>query len=42
MPEQPTTTSAASQIPLPAEIQKPQHTIYSIATALKLQALVSS
>ncbi|KAK5639999.1 hypothetical protein RI129_010810 [Pyrocoelia pectoralis] len=37
MPEQPTNLPA--QIPLPTEIQKPQHTIYSIATALKLQAL---
>lgn len=40
MPEQPA-VSAPSQIPLPTEVQKPQHTIYSIATALKLQALVS-
>ncbi|KAF5287262.1 hypothetical protein FQR65_LT02135 [Abscondita terminalis] len=37
MPEQPSNLPA--QIPLPTEIQKPQHTIYSIATALKLQAL---
>ncbi|KAF5272785.1 hypothetical protein FQA39_LY07812 [Lamprigera yunnana] len=40
MPEQP--SNLPSQIPLPAEIQKPQHTIYSIATALKLQALGQS
>lgn len=33
-------SSAPSQIPLPVE-RKPEHTIYSIATALKLQALVS-
>lgn len=32
-------SSAPSQIPLPVE-RKPEHTIYSIATALKLQALV--
>lgn len=32
-------SSAPSQIPLPIE-RKPEHTIYSIATALKLQALV--
>ncbi|KAK4872632.1 hypothetical protein RN001_014661 [Aquatica leii] len=40
MPEQPSNLPA--QIPLPTEIQKPQHTIYSIATALKLQALGQS
>ncbi|KAB0792211.1 hypothetical protein PPYR_14170 [Photinus pyralis] len=37
MPEQ--LSNLPAQIPLPTEIQKPQHTIYSIATALKLQAL---
>ncbi|XP_018334780.1 WW domain-binding protein 11-like [Agrilus planipennis] len=39
MPEQ-TASNITSQIPLPTE-RKPEHTIYSIATALKLQALVS-
>lgn len=39
-PQQPIPNSL--QIPLPAEIRKPEHTIYSIATALKLQALVSN
>lgn len=34
------TASVPSQIPLPIE-RKAEHTIYSIATALKLQALVS-
>lgn len=34
-------TNMPSQIPLPTEVRKPEHTIYSIATALKLQALVS-
>lgn len=33
--------SSSLQIPLPSESKKPEHTIYSIATALKLQALVS-
>lgn len=33
-------TNIPSQIPLPTE-RKQEHTIYSIATALKLQALVS-
>lgn len=35
------TSNIPSQIPLPTEVRKPEHTIYSIATALKLQALVS-
>ena len=38
LPQQP--ANAPSQIPLPTE-RKQEHTIYSIATALKLQALVS-
>lgn len=32
-------SSTGLQIPLPTEIKKTEHTIYSIATALKLQAL---
>ncbi|CAH1960962.1 unnamed protein product [Acanthoscelides obtectus] len=38
IPQQPS-INAASQIPLPKNERKPEHTIYSIATALKLQAL---
>lgn len=40
LPQQPTTTaSIPAQIPLPTTERKQEHTIYSIATALKLQAL---
>ncbi|CAG9860607.1 unnamed protein product [Phyllotreta striolata] len=40
LPQQPaTTTNIPAQIPLPAAERKQEHTIYSIATALKLQAL---
>lgn len=37
---QPPTSNTTSQIPLPTAERKQEHTIYSIATALKLQALV--
>lgn len=37
----PPVANAAAQIPLPINERKQEHTIYSIATALKLQALVS-
>lgn len=38
LPQQPAPPPSL-QIPLPSEIKKQEHTIYSIATALKLQAL---
>lgn len=37
---QPPPSSTTAQIPLPTVERKQEHTIYSIATALKLQALV--
>lgn len=39
LPAIPQQTPQVPQIPLPTESRKPEHTIYSIATALKLQAL---
>lgn len=40
LPQQTLHTNITAQIPLPTNERKPEHTIYSIATALKLQALV--
>lgn len=40
LPQAPQQPPSSLQIPLPTEIRKPEHTIYSIATALKLRALV--
>lgn len=40
LPQAPQQPATSLQIPLPTESKKPEHTIYSIATALKLRALV--
>lgn len=40
LPQTPQQPPTSLQIPLPTETKKPEHTIYSIATALKLRALV--
>ncbi|KAJ8931185.1 hypothetical protein NQ314_015936 [Rhamnusium bicolor] len=42
LPQQPVPSNTAAQIPLPTTERKQEHTIYSIATALKLQALASN
>lgn len=41
LPQQAAPSNTAAQIPLPTSERRQEHTIYSIATALKFQALVS-